>query len=1437
MESPAIFRGSTIVTTALIHSSSPPGFVADEKDLSPSGGIKAHNGCVVREKDQIILLKRVYTSPSRRSSRVRRKGCVVLPRSKVKHRYSDPVVYPHAAMRTTAEFNRSYPMSAGNTPVRTGKRDTSEDRNHLPTTRKEPSTPNIPTIPISPATPGLTPHGLTLSDNVTESDFFTPDGTPKRRLVVRLSETPEIRKKLAEIGTPLFSPHAEYSDDLLKGEEALPHVNLASRSIPHTDHCEARTNISQQVENNHNAADLTFDEERTPLQTWRPATIRESHLECVLDSAEILEDEMSVISTSSSNTLDIVFDNYQSVLNSRASSPQPDTESIGSCDELKGIRDLGDEVMCISPLPFQTPDTAHEDGESDDLNLYPPEFLPSASDEAPDDFEIVQNYSSTIESPSFIGAGSPVSSQSPLPIMDGDLGKRNQHDTSPSLVLHQTLHKMNCTSPVNGIRGRQVLRVSLSPQTFGPYNCFDLKASEKSDLQDDVCIVNITPSHKVDTNKGKEPSPTYATQANFESPGSPGSTSFVSTHAESEYHTPRASSLQSLLKNNYYSTSPATSASSKIFLNQQDDFQDFSDFDFASAQGALLTQAFSPVVVTEKLSQTSLVNVSAKSSSAESCSRVKSPLSHFGVNPSLVQNSSVHQSSASKNAKLTTKEKGKCRNWTEMLEDDTSYHEESTQGGIGTRSEDSCTSTPNFLRDECCKLSRGKETDRAVQRRSSLRIAKRMSLLTLEAQSKQSDGDEDDSMPVSESGPPKMSKAVQKQSESSVHGRETVPKRKRGRPPLNKSRVRCQTSGGPHVVLDKCAVRVENSSTFSGLDEESDEMSSQEPASIIPSEGQLHSSTYGTITQVNSKTKPKAGKRSKQLRRRSARLNPIVLPLSSKRPSAIISNATSVSKQALAESRLGNITEPPSLSSCSESVSTEEDFQYQFGDHSDSLQAERKTKRQYKLPRRRSARLNSVGLPVTRENPIVISSEPMTSESHDLGPASSNSKSAAPKGVSGETAQDVESSNCSLVEPARGSADTELISISEYIAPFGEGKKRGSSKRRRRSSRLLKLSLMSLDEEQPASDQTLPEETSVSSGPEKGSTDSGQDGPLSSSDQESSVQEKERECTSSLDKNQETKVLNNMYSCGTASSGSPGVMLVDINAHADLAGDPLDGSDLLENASAVSAEGATAVRRPRRRKSVHSYSEKTKESKPKKQNDKTDEEAVKELYLKRGECKVLKPSNLETIFEELHFNKRGSPLYTASRKCKRAVHFPEHPWLPRKKKKTAKNSSSRSKGKKKTSKDPNIDMKLEALLAELTPASSPTSELQADNVTLLCCGASHADFSTSQSVSNCPASAWSENSSSDLAVSNIHMSNVGLLLQTAKPTPKTIRKNGEVELEADELVLRKPNRDTPFKGSASSGKYGAMLNRLLKNNVVRHEESQVGEVCGEAMQD
>ena len=171
-------------------------------------------------------------------------------------------------------------------------------------------------------------------------------------------------------------------------------------------------------------------------------------------------------------------------------------------------------------------------------------------------------------------------------------------------------------------------------------------------------------------------------------------------------------------------------------------------------------------------------------------------------------------------------------------------------------------------------------------------------------------------------------------------------------------------------------------------------------------------------------------------------------------------------------------------------------------------------------------------------------------------------------------------------------------------------------------------------------------------------------------------------------------------------TSSPNNGLVDNNSQPFYAN--LAASSALDKASSNNQpeENATSRRPKRRRSGVTLSAVQKREVKCKKRCQKSNEESVKELYLKRGESKALKQSNLETIFEEVHFGKRGSPVYAGSRKCKRSLTFLEHPWLPRKRKKHQKDKISQVKRKKKSLKDPNIDKKLEALLADLTLSPS-----------------------------------------------------------------------------------------------------------------------------------
>ncbi|XP_038059368.1 uncharacterized protein LOC119730490 [Patiria miniata] len=1476
MELPA-FRGSTIVTTALVHSSSPPGFVADEKDLSPNGRVKPHNGCVVRQNDKIILLKRVYTSPVRRSSRVRRKGCAVLHRSKVKHRHSDPAEYPKSAIRTTKHFTRSYPKSAGTTPVRTKNRGDGNRNGNCPH-----ATPDVPVTPNNPATPSPTkldftsPDHITLSDNLTEADFFRLDGTPKRRLVVRITETPEIKKKLAEISRPQFSTRTELSEMLEKDRVSRDKEDALSINPLSDDDCSDGSKCCEDFNNQRfdiDPHDVPFDAsdqgkskdnlkdfivgkkasapERRPLQMQQAVPTDDSLLEFVLDSE-----------SSSSNSLDMELDDYQTAsIESALNGSGSDVESINGSDDLKDTRDHADEVLCISPLPFETSDSAREQfplpegGESHRLHLGSPEFLPIDQNESLDAFMVTPEHSSSDESETFCedflvedpsvsnSAGSSVSSRSPVTIVDTHLDERNQFNTSVSPASQKKLQKLNCLPPVNGMRDVSVMRVSLSPSAFVPVNRIDTKVFDSANLLDDVCIVNLTPSHKVYNNmKGKEPSPTYASQANSESPCSPGNTSYVSKHTEPECCGQRASSRQSPLKTKSCVKSPSPGVSSKIFPNHHDDFQDFSEFDFSSAQGPLLPQTFSPVEVTQKLSDTGPRSIPTKSPSDEGDLERNSSKSQFSGKSSTAEETSLYHSSPSDpsdDVNLTMREQAKCSKWIEMLESDEDYHEKSSQKGVVPESEEQWMSASYFLMNEHHKPSGKKKSERTVQRRSSMRIAKRMSLLTLEADIKntdQTDADDSKQAEVSEVHCSKTSEAVPKQRKGFVKENMTVVRR-RGRPPSK----RPQVLDGASTELDKGAENVENSSSFSGSAEEIEKTIPQVPSSFIPTglnsdeKLQCQFDTDCTVAEDHSKPKKKAVKKwDRQSRRCSARLNPIILPLISKSPSPVTSNNSSSSKLLREESELCNTAQPLTNPSCSDPVSTEEEFQCQFDDVTDPVKTKPKTKKPHKQPRRRSSRLVPIVLPLSCESPTANASdlEDMTSKSDDLDRVSSNSKSAESTSVSAQSVSVNENSECFSVAPVPEGTETDSTSASECIASSGEEERTRDKgkRRRRRSARLLQLSMISLDEDQSAMDQTL---LRIPSDPEKGNTDINGEGMsiVGSNSVWSDVEEGNRD-TVTFDGDKAKTDLYKVISWNGASY-IPDEMSVDVDTQSTTIKDLPEVSGSLDDAITVSGEDANPEKRPRRRKSsVLSYSEKTKESKLKKYS-KTKEETVKQLYLKRGENKPLKPNNLETIFEELHFSKIGSPLYSGSRKCKRAVNFPEHPWLPRKKKKTP-NKSGRSKGKKKTSKDPNIDKKLEALLAEWTPASpassSASSDYQADDPS------QHCDIengsSISQSDSDNSTYRSSLNPTPDISLI-FGVNKVAHVQQAENPVPQKLRLNGEMG-ELEETSPKKPKRDTPFKGSGPSGSYGALLNRLMKKKRV---VSRVGEIHDEAVQE
>lgn len=564
--------------------------------------MKAHNGCVVTENEKIILLKRVYTSPVRRSSRVRRKGCLVVSTPMPKRRHSVPA---HTVTVNSPQTRpRCYPKLSDSAPLKTVNGET----------REAPSVSSLSNLSSPPTT---VKEGLQWLDE-----------TPRRRLSVRITETAEIRKKLAEAGMPRHSLYADL-EATSPGQYPVPQNSLSQddKYASPNGYGEETTEARE----DHPKLSMCHTKSMFDPSIYLGSVFPD--LQCTNNSLgsdeidfgsdNVVGDELLSSSKTALKSKRVNSEEFMNGFFHASSESSMEMESVDSSDELS--RDAGDEVLCISPLPFensevncsftpiQTEQSRHVRLERPNCLLSLPEHeQPTGNidmDECPASPLEMSCMSSPVSSISIDATvNGSLSSRSPGSILRVDLGRNNPLSPLASPTGSQSRCKdIEYPSPrKNGMRPRALLKFTMSSPTSSSMDTSNIKSMEYPDqLTDDVCIVNLTPNTRVyNSLKDKEPSPTYASQANTESPSSPRNTSIVSEKNGCKQNSPDTLSTQLRLNQNspfVQLKSPEVGLSPVLCTNEDNDFQDFSEFDFlASDESTLLAQATRQTAVLSK---------------------------------------------------------------------------------------------------------------------------------------------------------------------------------------------------------------------------------------------------------------------------------------------------------------------------------------------------------------------------------------------------------------------------------------------------------------------------------------------------------------------------------------------------------------------------------------------------------------------------------------------------------------------------------------------------------------------------------------------------------------------------------------------------------------------------------------------------------------------
>ncbi|XP_033627220.1 uncharacterized protein LOC117290081 [Asterias rubens] len=1281
-------RGAKLTTTALIHSSSPPGFRANQKELSTRGKVKAHNGCVVTENDKIILLKRVYTSPVRRSTRVRRKGCLVVSTPLPKRRHSV------SAHTVTVNSLQTAPLCC---PKSAEPALLNSVNGETPETPDATSLLNL----TSPATP-------------VKEGFQWSEETPRRRLSVRITETAEIRRKLAEAGMPRLSLCADL-DATTPGQYPVLQ-NCLSQDDNYAPPCgfgnDPLEPIGQEDELELSKCDTkSMFDPSTYLGSVFPdlqcTTSSFGSDEADFGSTHVVGGES--LSSSKTSLKSKRVDSVEFMNGFSHASSESEMESVDSSDELS--RDAGDEVLCISPLPFENSETNFsftpiQTVQSRRLHLELPKCLLSEHDEQSTGLCDVEEFlSSSGSSPvSSMSAeatvNSSLSSRSPGSILRVDLGRNNPLSplASPTGGNQSKCRDVEYPSPrKNGLRPVGLLKL-MTPSPTSTLTLTDssnINSLEFPDpLTDDVCIVNLTPNNRVyNSLKDKEPSPTYASQANTESPSSPRNTSIE--QMKSKQNTPDALSTELDSKRNspLVQLKSPTCLSPAVCLKEDTDFQDFSEFDFlASDESALLAQATrQSEVVTKPVSPEKVLNHSLHH-------LLRSPDGGSHLQCHSDQHRNVQLSKESMEVSSLPHEVQVFENHQQIVSENypAAHHKPSESNSINVKESDEVwTSASDFLLNHLESPSRKKKT---CPRRSSMRIAKRMSLLTADVEAEKGEAkDSGKIMQVKNTETSKMEAVI-------------VVKRKRGRPKnfFTKTQISTNHCSGVQNIANPIpsTLNMETQSTVVTSNhvstditlpvpdaEEEVERKRGRPRKYFP-KIQINPNpcpgeqniTYMCVStditlpvpereeqlklQFDDDPKPNLVKRSR--RRCSARFHQDLAVGDSCCNTSDLPADDEVKRNEEKDAMLHLASSMTLINTCY--TVDDESAITQLNTHDREVIQELPV-----LPSGRASNVKPVGKAKRRRSIRLLTAA--LNQEEDAGSAS------------GQISQEDEAKAPNLhISPTR---DVEnLMNNLETDAAVHQCKHQTQDVENLINNLEIDAAVQSIHPAQNVENPIDNLETYTAAQSNLDVCNETGEAGLCSENVDIEIEENEIYFSTHFSHSQETF------------TSSPNNGLVDNNSRPFYAN--LAASSALDKASSNNQpeENATSRRPKRRRSGVTLSAVQKREVKCKKRCQKSNEEAVKELYLKRGESKALKQSNLETIFEEVHFGKRGSPVYAGSRKCKRSLTFLEHPWLPRKRKKHQKDKISQVKRKKKSLKDPNIDKKLEALLADLTLSPS-----------------------------------------------------------------------------------------------------------------------------------